>query len=198
MPELISEEFCITTRLAVSDLLESTKRTLDVVALIRAVERTIEFEKLLSDRFRPRMGLRNSNSFDDEEMFYNSGTGEEEEASAGGGGFDTEAIKKRWQMHQRHKEKEQEHRQLQQLQKQEEEALQATGEGGGETRPPTNFKGIISSCFDPYMDLYINQEDRNMKEMMDNLIADETWEVPEETRNKVTKSRMALFQLANN
>ena len=188
MPELISEEFCIATRLGVSELLESTKRTLDVKQLIRAVERTIEFERLLSERFRANR-MRSSSSFDDEEMIDNAVNGEEE-ASAGGGGFDVEAIRKRWQMHQRHKEKEQEQREIQQLQKQEEEALQATGEEG---RPPTNFKGIISSSFDPYMDLYISQEDRNMKEMLDNLLADETWEIPDETRNKVINITLFLY-----
>eukprot|EP00026_Physarum_polycephalum_P002742 Phypoly_transcript_02750.p1 GENE.Phypoly_transcript_02750~~Phypoly_transcript_02750.p1 ORF type:complete len:836 (+),score=180.82 Phypoly_transcript_02750:116-2623(+) len=197
MSELISEEFCIATRLAISEVLESTKKTLDVVALIRAVERTIEFERLLSERFRKRTGLRNSNSFDEEELESSGGAGEEEEASAGGGGFDVEAIRKRWQIHKQHRERDQEQRQLQQMQKQEEEALQAQGEGGGEGRPPTNFKGIISSCFDPYMDLYITQEDRNMKEMIDNLIADETWEVPEETRNKVLVSSTDLIYYFN-
>jgi hypothetical protein len=106
------------------------------------VERTIEFEKLLSDRFSLRMGLNSSNGFDDDEILYTSGTSEE--ASAGGGRVDMEAIKKRWLIDQLHKEIEQKQRQLLQLQKQEEEALQATGE-----TLPTNFKGIISSCFDP-------------------------------------------------
>jgi hypothetical protein len=48
------------------------------------------------------------------------------------------------------------------------------------------------------MDLYVNQEDRNMKEMMDNLVADETWEVPEETRNKVIKVDWQCFNLLTN
>lgn len=111
-----------------------------VQVLLKAVEKTIDFEKGLSDRFRAkRGGLRNSNSqtFDEDEYIGIShllpffivfllliireggvGNGEEEETS----GFDPEAIKKRWQVHQSNREKEEEQRQLQQLQKQQEEA----------------------------------------------------------------------------
>ena len=47
----------------------------------------------------------------------------------------------------------------------------------------------ISSCFDPYMDLYIEQEDRNMRDMLNNLTAAETWVVPEHESNKVKEGR---------
>lgn len=195
MAELISEEFCIATKLTVSALLEATKKTLDVKFLIRAVEKTIEFERGLSDRFRAarrRTGTSNSQYFDEEGEGYPVGNGDDED---GGGGFDPEAIKKRWQVHQHNKEKEEEHRQLQQIQKQQEEALQGGAESGA--RPPVNFKGIISSAFDPYMDQYINQEDRNIKQMLESLIAEETWIAPEDSRNNVLGSSTDLVYYFN-
>lgn len=42
------------------------------------------------------------------------------------------------------------------------------------------------------MDQYINQEDVNMKQMLDSLIAEETWVAPEESRNNV-KNNHKLF-----
>ena len=39
----------------------------------------------------------------------------------------------------------------------------------------------ISSCFDPYLDtIYIQQEDTNMKEMIEQLVREETWTVGDE------------------
>lgn len=36
----------------------------------------------------------------------------------------------------------------------------------------------ISSCFDPYLEtVYIQQEDKNMSQMLDQLIKEESWTV---------------------
>lgn len=181
MQELIAEEFCIATRLAISSLLETTKATLDVVALVRAIERTIEFERALCERFREVGGRRPSQQVYEEDEDKATTERAEEEDTATGGGFDKETLQRKWRVHQQNMEKEEAQRQIQMLQKQQDEISDSVAGG----RPTTKFKGIISSCFDPYMDLYIAQEDRNMKEMLEHLISEETWTVPEDEQNKV-------------
>jgi len=56
---------------------------------------------------------------------------------------------------------------------------------------------MISSCFDPYMELYISQEDRNMAEMLERLANEETWSVPDEESNKVLSSSTDLIYYFN-
>ena len=51
MSELLSEEFCFTTRQHYSELLELTKSYLDVDTLVRAIKKTIEIEDELGERF---------------------------------------------------------------------------------------------------------------------------------------------------
>ncbi len=188
MADRIAEEFCISTRLAVSELLETTKATLDVVALVRAVEATIEFEKTLCGRFRESHASAHDDDMDND---YDIGTPEDEEG-AGSGRFDPEAIRQKWKQHLQQMKREAEQRELHILQRQQVE------EGEGNAVPTLKFKGIISSCFDPYMDLYIAQEDRNMKQMIDHLLEEETWTVPDEERNKVPFSFCLILFAFNN
>jgi len=55
------------------------------------------------------------------------------------------------------------------------------------------FKGIISSIFDIYMDLYTNKEDQNIKIYLEKLISEETWTVDDDERNKVLSSSTDLI-----
>eukprot|EP01105_Mastigella_eilhardi_P022283 TRINITY_DN547_c0_g4_i1.p1 TRINITY_DN547_c0_g4~~TRINITY_DN547_c0_g4_i1.p1 ORF type:complete len:994 (+),score=331.14 TRINITY_DN547_c0_g4_i1:289-2982(+) len=54
--------------------------------------------------------------------------------------------------------------------------------------PRVKFKGVISTCFDPYLDLYMEQEDKNLGKAISDALGEESWEVEGETGSKVLSS----------
>lgn len=52
----------------------------------------------------------------------------------------------------------------------------------------TKFKGIISSCFEHYMYLYVEHQESYIKSRFDELMRSETWTISEESPNKVLVS----------
>jgi hypothetical protein len=61
-------------------------------------------------------------------------------------------------------------------------------------RASQKFIGMISSCFDGYMDVYIRQEDLAMAELLEKLAVEETWTISEtqNINNKVLTSSTDL------
>ena len=55
------------------------------------------------------------------------------------------------------------------------------------------FKGIISSSFNDYMGIYISEEDSLMRQKLDSIMTEETWEVDDDARNKVLRSSTELI-----
>ncbi|KAK8622009.1 hypothetical protein V6N13_097637 [Hibiscus sabdariffa] len=56
-----------------------------------------------------------------------------------------------------------------------------------------NFHGIISSCFEPHLTVYIELEEKTLMENLEKLVQEETWDVEEGSQNNVLSSSMQLF-----
>lgn len=59
----------------------------------------------------------------------------------------------------------------------------------------TKFKGIISSCFEHFMYLYVEHQDAYIKSRFDELLKAETWTVGEESPNKVLVSATDMISV---
>lgn len=145
MAEKLAEEFCCVTRIALLELLKSTREGLNVTALVMALQRTIEFEQGLMNLFEPA---------EEEDAAADDEPPRDDESPAPGEDGEKAGAEKKVKI----------------------------------APPPKKFKGIISTAFDPYMEIYIAQEDRNIKEMLDRSLKDEKWSVDEDATNKVLGS----------
>ncbi|CAN6465516.1 unnamed protein product [Victoria cruziana] len=56
-----------------------------------------------------------------------------------------------------------------------------------------NFHGIISSCFEPHLTVYVELEEKTLMENLEKLIQDETWETEEGSQTNVLSSSMQVF-----
>eukprot|EP01113_Clastostelium_recurvatum_P029512 TRINITY_DN3560_c0_g1_i5.p1 TRINITY_DN3560_c0_g1~~TRINITY_DN3560_c0_g1_i5.p1 ORF type:complete len:924 (-),score=285.79 TRINITY_DN3560_c0_g1_i5:57-2453(-) len=177
MDERLVDEFCVQTRLALSGELEDTKARLDVVGLLKAISRTAEFEKEMSRRFPMENPQETEGGEEEEEQ-------EEQETQTTPGETETytvEEIKRKWQ---------QKEAEIQARKEQKEQERQRT------EPPRSKWRGIIGSCFDPYMDVYVAQEDSNMKEIYRNVTAesgDKKWSTEDEGGNDVLAGSAELI-----
>eukprot|EP01114_Cavostelium_apophysatum_P021812 TRINITY_DN7705_c0_g1_i1.p1 TRINITY_DN7705_c0_g1~~TRINITY_DN7705_c0_g1_i1.p1 ORF type:complete len:856 (+),score=183.73 TRINITY_DN7705_c0_g1_i1:75-2642(+) len=176
--EMLCEEFCFITRQSIVDNLEETKRSLDVEVLISALKKTIAFEKELVDRFGVEIvdksypiPIENTLSEEDQTDLNNSGVHNEENLAV-------EAVKSKWRQFQKDKIKAERKR---------------LAQANMPKREVSKFKGIISSAFDMYMDLYISKEDQSMKATVQKLVSEETWIVDDDEQNKVLNSSTDLI-----
>ncbi|GFP96309.1 vacuolar protein sorting-associated protein 53 a [Phtheirospermum japonicum] len=53
-----------------------------------------------------------------------------------------------------------------------------------------NFRGIISSCFEPYLAVYVELEEKTLMEHLEKLVQEETWEIEEGSQTNILSSSM--------
>ncbi|KAL0303081.1 UNVERIFIED_CONTAM: Vacuolar protein sorting-associated protein 53 A [Sesamum radiatum] len=53
-----------------------------------------------------------------------------------------------------------------------------------------NFRGIISSCFEAYLTVYVELEEKTLMEHLEKLVQEETWEIEEGSQTNVLSSSM--------
>jgi len=209
MEEQIAHEFCVATRLALQEILLTNKNTIEVAVLLRVLNKTLEFENKLYELFSS-MGQRLTSPTMSSTPSYDSGKGSDSDSDLSdsdnenpeqqGNMNSEEGIRERWrQREERQKMKEMNRNNsssslnstssanmMEQQQQQQKQADQP--------KSYDRFKGIISTCFDPYMDLYINEEDKKMGEVLKKVISEETWSFTEEEgNNKVLRSSTDLI-----
>ncbi|KYQ90916.1 Vps53-like domain-containing protein [Tieghemostelium lacteum] len=220
MEEQIAFEFCIATRLALSEILKNqNKQSIDVAVLLRAVKKTLEFERKLYEMFAtninnlptspvvtPQYGsedgdyqspqYRGMHDMSDKDDDDNDDDDDLDLETVGQDNPNSEEnIKKRWIM----REEKQKRKEM------EKKNLVNSGVGSPKSitpqqasQPPSyeRFKGIISTCFDPYMDLYVEQEDKYIQEKMGGFLQNEKWQVEDEgEKNKVLSSSSDMVYL---
>uniref|UniRef100_K3XEN6 Uncharacterized protein n=1 Tax=Setaria italica TaxID=4555 RepID=K3XEN6_SETIT len=56
-----------------------------------------------------------------------------------------------------------------------------------------NFHGIISSCFEPYMNVYIELEEKSLVDQLEKLVQEERWEIEEGSQTNILSSSMQVF-----
>ncbi|EAL64485.1 Vps53-like domain-containing protein [Dictyostelium discoideum AX4] len=213
MEEQISYEFCILTRLDLSEVLLINKNSIEVPQLIKALKKTLTFENKLYELFAqnnqklssPTMSStpsneseNNSDDSDQDDSDDDNGENQvdgENNSNNNNKGNSEDAIRRRWEARvEKDRKREEEKLQQQQLQQQQQQGKDVNKQQQQQQQPieiPKSyerFKGIISSSFDPYMDLYINEEDKLIGEVLEKVMAEEKWTLSDEEANKILTS----------
>jgi len=178
MGELLCEEFCFTTRQALEVQLEQRRTALNVEILITSLTKTLDFEKELCDRFPPETAEVQVSQPDEEEK--------EEDLE------ETTDVTPKTEVHNPHSIEAIKNR-YKQFQKEEKKRRKAEARMTTMTKQVQKFQGIISSCFDLYLDFYVKNLDEKMTKQFEKFIAEETWIVDEDDRNKVLGSSTDLM-----
>lgn len=165
---LLCIQFCKLTRLQLVDILNSLKEKPDVGTLLLALQRTLEFEEELADKFGGNATSRDKDVGSDEEV---------------------DEAKNKTQI-------------VSDIRKKYEKKL-AMHHGGGmepeknkESLVPGagfNFHGIISSCFEPHLAIYVELEEKTLMEHLEKLVQEETWETEEGSQTNILSSSMQVF-----
>lgn len=185
MDERLAEEFCSQTKLALAANLQQNRATLDVAALLAALRATLAFEALLCQRFRvhddeaeaeaakaaaaAKAGVdrrhgqdgHSSDSDDnsdggDKQADGDDGGDEARAALAAANPHSAAAVRLRYEQFQRERRRA--------------ERAAAKARAAAKRREE-KFAGMISSAFDPYLDLYVSREDAELADVMARLIA---------------------------
>ncbi|KAL0340764.1 UNVERIFIED_CONTAM: Vacuolar protein sorting-associated protein 53 A [Sesamum radiatum] len=57
-----------------------------------------------------------------------------------------------------------------------------------------NFRGIISSCFEPYLMVYVELEEKTLMEHLEKLVQEETWDVEDGSQTNILSSSIQVFE----
>jgi hypothetical protein len=58
---------------------------------------------------------------------------------------------------------------------------------------PFSFRGTISSCFEPYMGVYVSLEEATLLELVEKQVLDESWEAEPGSQSKILTSSTQVF-----
>ena len=161
---LLVAELCTLTRTHLSDMLTARHGEVEVATLLQVLQRTIEFEKDMQERFG---GLPAQAADEEADVF------------AGVGGAGNSAADVRGKYERMRKEQAAE------------EAEEANGPQPATQQ--VAFQGLISSCIEPHLGAYTALETQTLIETLDQLIASETWDGEGSSSGKVLSSAEHLF-----
>jgi len=163
---LLCIQFCKITRAQLVDILNNLKEKPDVATLLLAFQRTIEFEEELAEKFSG--GTTNAR---------NKETTSDDEDEGGGHNKIVSDIRKKYEKKLAAPSDEDKNKQ---------KDLSVPGAG-------FNFHGIISSCFEPYMTVYIELEEKSLVDQLEKLVQEERWEIEEGSQTNILSSSMQVF-----
>ncbi|GAV83547.1 Vps53_N domain-containing protein [Cephalotus follicularis] len=168
VPYRLCIQFCKKTRKQLEGILDSLKEKPDVGTLLLALQRTLEFEDELAEKFG---GGSRSREIGTEIEEIDKGESNNQNVSD---------IKKKYERklaaHQESKTDEKDVNNY------------LSGPGAG-----FNFRGIISSCFERHLTVYVELEEKTLMENLEKLVQEETWDIEEGSQNNVLSSSMQLF-----
>ncbi|XP_057429047.1 vacuolar protein sorting-associated protein 53 A [Lotus japonicus] len=160
--------FCKKTRKQLEDILANLKEKPDVGTLLLALQRTLEFEDELAEKFGGGTQNREvANAIEEIGRSANSSSSASD-------------IRKKYE------------KKLAAQQGSESEEK----DGSKDLAVPGagfNFRGIISSCFEPHLQVYIELEEKTLMESLEKLVQEETWDIEEGGQSSVLSSSMQLF-----
>ncbi|OMP08173.1 hypothetical protein COLO4_06714 [Corchorus olitorius] len=168
VPYRLCIQFCKKTRKQLEGILDNIKEKPDVATLLLALQRTLEFEDELAEKFGGSTQSREIGN-DIEEIGRQNNT---QTASD---------IRKKYE------KKLAAHQGSENEEKDGSKDLSAPAAG-------FNFHGIISSCFEPHLTVYIELEEKTLMENLEKLVQEETWDIEEGNQNNVLSSSMQVFQ----
>eukprot|EP01132_Coremiostelium_polycephalum_P002712 gene2712-3365_t len=196
MEEEISIEFCIATKLALSDILQSNQNNIDVGVLLNVLNKTLEFEQKLYDLFavasqRMSPAISPIPSYENVNDHHRNEDDEDEDD-------DDDEDRERPERNEAVDDVTRRYRQRNLERQNSQNVFDTSANPSPSLKPDApktyeRFKGIMSTCFDPYMDLYIKEEDNKMGEVLRKFIEEEKWTVSEEASNKVLPSSTDLI-----
>eukprot|EP01133_Synstelium_polycarpum_P006171 gene6171-7146_t len=201
MEEYIAYEFCEQTRLALSNILLANRANanngngIEIATLLRVLNKTLEFETELYKSFSrvhansPRIGAHNQHHYESNESERSREDEDEPEHTDGQGSskHSVSDIQQRWMKEQERLSKQQSSNASSPKSESSKSPAMLPTLAPEPPKSYERFRGIISSCFDPYMDLYIKEEDKKMSEALHKLVSEEKW-VHEEDREKMLTS----------
>eukprot|EP00241_Pyramimonas_parkeae_P017643 CAMPEP_0114299464 /NCGR_PEP_ID=MMETSP0059-20121206/12989_1 /TAXON_ID=36894 /ORGANISM="Pyramimonas parkeae, Strain CCMP726" /LENGTH=843 /DNA_ID=CAMNT_0001421941 /DNA_START=19 /DNA_END=2550 /DNA_ORIENTATION=+ len=170
VPQMLCMYFCKITRAHLSQILDDNTTGAaaaaggNIQAILLALHKTLEFEQELEERFGGQDAHHQEEEAGDDDP-------ELSEATAA-------SVRGKY------------------------ERLRQGDETGGKSLPMAgavaaaaraSFKGSISSCFEPHLKAYVDLEERSFYELLDELVANETWTVEENRDAKVLGMAPELF-----
>ncbi|CAD6343762.1 unnamed protein product [Miscanthus lutarioriparius] len=164
---LLCIQFCKITRAQLVDILNNLKEKPDVATLLLAFQRTLEFEEELAEKFSG--GTTNAR---------NKETASDDEDEGGEHNKIVSDIRKKYEKKLAGPSDEAE--------QDKQKDLSVPGAG-------FNFHGIISSCFEPYMTVYIELEEKSLVDQLEKLVQEERWETEEGSQTNILSSSMQVF-----
>ncbi|KAL3838339.1 hypothetical protein ACJIZ3_022930 [Penstemon smallii] len=166
VPYLLCIQFCKLTRTQLEEILHNLKEKPDVGTLLLALQRTLEFEEELAEKFGGgSLNRESGNDIGEDNVGNNTQTISdirkkyEKKLAAHDGTENEEKDRKDLSVH-----------------------------GAG-----FNFHGIISSCFEPYLTVYVELEEKTLMEHLEKLVQEETWDIEEGTQTNILSSSMQVF-----
>ncbi|KAJ0762596.1 putative vacuolar protein sorting-associated protein [Helianthus annuus] len=161
---LLCIQFCKLTRTQLEDILENLKEKPDVGTLLMALQRTIEFEEELADKFG---GSGSSRTVTD---------GFEETDKTENNNQTVLDIRKKYE------------KKLAAHQGNQDDDKDLAVPGAG-----FNFRGIISSCFEPHLTVYVEFEEKTLMDNLEKLVQEETWDMDDGSQTSILSSSMQVF-----
>uniref|UniRef100_A0A5B7ANB4 Putative vacuolar protein sorting-associated protein 53 A isoform X1 n=1 Tax=Davidia involucrata TaxID=16924 RepID=A0A5B7ANB4_DAVIN len=164
---LLCIQFCKLTRAQLVEILDNLREKPDVGTLLLALQRTLEFEEELAEKFGG--GTRNREMGSDIE-----------EMDKGENSSTVSDIRKKYE------KKLAAHQGSGNEEKDGHKDLLVPGAG-------FNFRGIISSCFELHLTVYVELEERTLMENLEKLVQEETWDIEEGSQTNILSSSMQVF-----
>lgn len=168
VPYLLCIQFCKLTRTQLVEILDNMKEKPDVGTLLMALQRTLEFEEELAEKF--------------------GGSSQTKETSSDAGDPD---------------KGENTSQSVSDIRKKYEKKLAAHQDSGNDENDSPkeysvpgagfNFRGIISSCFEPHLTVYVELEEKTLMEHLEKLVQEETWDTEEGSQTNILSSSMQVF-----
>lgn len=165
VPYLLCIQFCKLTRTQLVEILDNMKEKPDVGTLLLALQRTLEFEEELAEKFGGNSHTKESRSdADDPDKGENPSQ------------YVLDIKKKYEKKLAAHQDSE----------KDGQKEFYVPGAG-------FNFRGIISSCFEPQLTVYVELEEKTLMEHLEKLVQEETWDTEEGSQTNILSSSMQVF-----
>lgn len=199
MDERLAEEFCMQTKLSIAANLQEHRDRLDVTVLVGALQHCLAFEQRLCERFTvDEQDVEAEAAAAARAVALGVESGDDEPGASGGGGeddreLDDDEIKK--QDEQNPHTVDAVRRRFARFKRERARAERAASKTRAVAkRREEKFAGMISSAFHPYLDLYIAQEEKQLQELLDKLVAQEKWEFDDDSgaKNRVLQSASDL------
>uniref|UniRef100_A0A7C9ER58 Uncharacterized protein n=1 Tax=Opuntia streptacantha TaxID=393608 RepID=A0A7C9ER58_OPUST len=168
VPYLLCIQFCKLTRTQLVEILDNMKEKPDVGTLLMALQRTLEFEEELAEKFGGSSQTKETRSDADD---LDKGENTSQSVSD---------IRKKYE------KKLAAHQESGNDEKDSKKEYSVPGAG-------FNFRGIISSCFEPHLTVYVELEEKTLMEHLEKLVQEETWDAEEGSQTNILSSSMQVF-----